>query len=107
MADSNSPSPPGIKAVVSSSGALSLALLGDALIYAVLPVHAAAFGLTLFWVGVLLSINRFVRVLLYGAIVRITRRVGVRRACIISVFTAALSTAMYGWFTGPWWPPTA
>ena len=47
---------------------MSLALLGDALLYAVLPVYAADFGLTLPWVGVMLSANRFVRVFAYGAI---------------------------------------
>ena len=50
------------KTVVTSSSILSLALVGDALIYAVLPVHAETFGINLVWVGVLLSANRFVRV---------------------------------------------
>lgn len=43
-----------------SSGALSLALLGDSLIYVVLPVNAEAFGVSLFWVGILLAVNRVI-----------------------------------------------
>ena len=52
--------------VIASSGVLSLTLLGDALLYAVLPVHAESFGVSLVWVGILLSANRFVRVFAYA-----------------------------------------
>ena len=45
------------RAVVTASSVLSLALLGDALIYAVLPVYAASFGVSLAMVGILLSAN--------------------------------------------------
>ncbi len=54
--------PSGWHAILGSSSIMSLALLGDALLYAVLPVYADQFGLTLPWVGVMLSANRFVRV---------------------------------------------
>ena len=81
--------------VLASSSALSLALLGDALIYAVLPVHAAAFGVSLAWVGVLLSVNRFVRVFAYGLVARCTEVFGLRRMCIVACVGAVLSTALY------------
>ena len=45
------------KTVIASSSILSLALVGDALIYAVLPVHAETFGISLIWVGVLLTVT--------------------------------------------------
>ena len=80
---------------------MSLALLGDALLYAVLPVYAADFGLTLPWVGVMLSANRFVRVFAYGAIARITVLLGLRKMCIIAAITATVSTAIYGFGQGP------
>ena len=70
------------RTVISSSSLLSLALLGDALIYAVLPLHAEAFGVNLVWVGVLLSATRFVRVFAYGGIARLSQRIGLRRLCI-------------------------
>jgi MFS family permease len=82
--------------VIASSGVLSLALLGDALIYAVLPLHAGSFGISLVWVGVLLSANRFVRVFAYGWVARLTERFGMRRMCIIAAVGAVVSTALYG-----------
>ena len=98
MTDTNST---GWRAIIGSSSIMSLALLGDALLYAVLPAYAADFGLTLPWVGVMLSANRFVRVFAYGAIARLTQQVGVRRMCIGAAVTATLSTALYGFGDGP------
>ena len=89
--------------VIASSAVMSVALLGDALIYAVLPLHAATFGISLAWVGILLSANRIIRVLAYGAIARLTHRVGARGMCIASVAGACLSTTLYGVAEGPWW----
>lgn len=80
---------------------MSLALLGDALLYAVLPAYAEDFGLTLPWVGVMLSANRFVRVFAYGLLARLTRAAGVRRMCIVAALTATASTALYGFGEGP------
>ncbi|MFD1130552.1 hypothetical protein ACFQ3J_20610 [Paenibacillus provencensis] len=40
----------------------AICLFGDAMLYAVLPVYSKDFGLTALWqVGLLLSINRFIR----------------------------------------------
>jgi hypothetical protein len=39
----------------------SLSLLGDALLYVLLPAHADAFGVSLAMVGFLLAINRIIR----------------------------------------------
>lgn len=91
----------GWQAIIGSSAIMSLALLGDALLYAVLPVYAADFGLTLPWVGVMLSANRFVRVFAYGTIARLTQKIGLRKMCIIAAVTATLSTATYGFGEGP------
>lgn len=91
----------GWRAVIGSSSILSLALLGDALIYAVLPAYAEDFGLTLPWVGVMLSANRFVRVFAYGVITRMTYAIGVRRMCVIAAIVATISTALYGFGQGP------
>ena len=88
------------KTVITSSSILSLALVGDALIYAVLPVHAEAFGINLVWVGVLLSVNRFVRVFAYGWIAGLGQQFGLRRMCIAALLAAIISTALYGLATG-------
>lgn len=89
------------RSVIGSSAILSLALLGDALIYAVLPVHAEDFGLTLPWVGVMLSANRFIRVAAYGMVARLTLAIGVRRICVLAAAIATLTTAIYGLGQGP------
>src|SRR5215203_4723180 len=56
---------------VLASVVLALALLGDSLLYAVLPLHAATFGISLAWVGVLLSANRVIRLFVYPFLPRI------------------------------------
>lgn len=75
---------------------LALALLGDALLYVVLPLHAPSFGVTFAWVGILLSANRLVRIIGYGAVAKIGRRIGLRRLTIAAAVGATLSTAAYG-----------
>jgi len=80
---------------------LALALLGDALIYAVLPLHVATFGVSLGWVGILLSANRFVRVFAYGPMVRIGARFGLRGFAGAATVAATVSTALYGLAIGP------
>lgn len=91
----------GWRTIIGSSSIMSLALLGDALLYAVLPAYASEFGLTLPWVGVMLSANRFVRVFAYGTIARVTHALGLRTMCIIAAVIATLSTALYGVGQGP------
>jgi len=101
MADpANQPAASGLGPTSRSAGVLSIVLMGDALLYVVLPVSAAAFGIGLVWVGILLSANRLVRILAYGAIARATQRLGVRRAAIATAFTGAASTVMFGLFDG-------
>jgi MFS family permease len=91
----------GWRVIIGSSSIMSLALLGDALLYAVLPAYASEFGLTLPWVGVMLSANRFVRVFAYGFIARMTNAFGARRMCIGAAVVATISTAVYGLGQGP------
>ncbi|MDA1099822.1 MAG: hypothetical protein O2967_12640 [Proteobacteria bacterium] len=86
-----------------SSGALSLSLFGDALIYIVLPVNADLFGVSLAWVGILLAANRIIRTFSYGAIAVVGERIGMKNLCLLASATAVISTAMYGLFQG--WAP--
>ena len=65
-----------------SSSVLALSLFGDALLYVVLPVHAAAFGVSMVMVGFLLAVNRIIRIFAYGVIVQIAERIGVR-TCLL------------------------
>ena len=74
-----------------SAGVLSLASLGDVLLYVVLPVSAASFGVGLAWVGVLLAANRLTRIVLYGGVAAFGEAVGSRMLAIVSAVAAAAS----------------
>ena len=93
--DNPSPVAPSLGATSLSAAVLSIVLMGDALIYVVLPVSAEIFGISLIWVGVLLSANRFVRIITYGAIAHAITIYGIRLATIVACIGGASSTVMY------------
>ncbi|MBX3503716.1 MAG: MFS transporter [Alphaproteobacteria bacterium] len=74
---------------------IALAQMGDSLIYAVLPLYADAFGVSLFVVGILLSLNRWVRLLANSIVAHFTQRIGVRPMMIAAATTATISTLAY------------
>lgn len=80
---------------------LALALLGDSLLYAVLPLHASTFGISLAWVGVLLSANRIVRLFLYPLLPRIAAT-GLRRFTVAAATVGTLSTLTFAFASGTW-----
>ncbi len=86
---------------VLASLVLALALLGDSLLYAVLPLHASTFGVSLAWVGVLLSANRVVRLFLYPVLARIAAT-GLRRFTMAAATLGALSTLGFAFGSGAW-----
>ena len=86
--------------VVRAAIVLGLVWFGDALIYVVMPLHAPAFGISLGLVGVVLSVNRIVRVLGYGWVSAASRRFGLRALTASAAFGAALSTIAYGLVLG-------
>ena len=100
--DNPSPVAPSLGATSLSAAVLSIVLMGDALIYVVLPVSAEIFGISLIWVGVLLSANRFVRIITYGAIAHAITIYGIRLATIVACIGGASSTVMYWLFDGGW-----
>ena len=81
---------------------LSLTLPGDVLLYVLLPLHAAAFGVSLPEAGVLLAANRLVRIVGYGWIARYFQRHGPRRTCTLATIGAGLSTLGYAVLSGLW-----
>src|SRR5688500_5301697 len=87
---------------VQASAVLALALLGDSLLYAVLPLHAAAFGVSLAWVGVLLSVNRIARLFVYPLLARAAGAAGLRRFTIAAAALGAVSTLAFALGTGRW-----
>ena len=86
----------GIGPTLLSAGVMSFAILGDALIYVVLPVNAAAFGITIFWVGVLLAANRLIRIFTLGPIALLAQRTSPRNMAIVGAVASTISTLIYG-----------
>jgi len=70
---------------------LGLALPADTLLYLLLPLHHAAFGVTLGEAGLLLAANRLVRIAGYGWIARLYARRGPRLACLLAALGSALA----------------
>ena len=82
---------------------MSLALLGDSLIYVALPAHAAELALPLWAVGVLLGANRIVRLVTNALASRLFVRFGGRGPMLGAGLGAVATTAAYGLlpFFGP------
>ena len=82
-------------------------ILGDSLIYIVLPASAADFGIgpalglsTAFWLGLALSINRFVRIASNVLAATTYRRFGFRGPFIAATALGATTTLGYGLGSG-------
>jgi MFS family permease len=80
----------------------ALSLLGDATLYTVLPTRTAEAGITLAGVGILLGVNRAIRLLLNGPAGLAYDRWARRRLFIPALFVGALSTAIYAATRGFW-----
>jgi MFS family permease len=75
--------------------AYSLALLGDQMLYVFLPSHPAAAGITSASLGIILSANRFVRLLANSLGGLVSDRIGRRRPYLAGMVLALASTAGY------------
>ncbi|SEA18296.1 MFS transporter [Microbulbifer marinus] len=84
------------------ASSLTLTLVSDAVLYLLLPVYFGEFSLSLVWVGILLSANRFVRILLNPWLGGQHARLGNRKATIVAVLFASLASGMFLLFSGPW-----
>ena len=83
-----------------SSWVLSVSLLGDALLYIVLPINADAFGISIATVGFLLAVNRIIRTFTYNLVVNFGQAVGPKKLAVIAASTAVISTFGYAIFEG-------
>ncbi len=90
------PSPLGGRTVALSGAVIGLGLLGDTLLYAVLPLYHEQFGMSLVMVGVLLSLNRWTRLFANSAVAVIGERVGARTLMVAAAVGSAISTTCYG-----------
>ena len=79
---------------------IGLAIMGDSLMYTILPLAAPSLGIPLPLVGVLLSVNRLVRLISNAGASRIFERFGPRLPFIGSVVIGTIATLMYGFTAG-------
>jgi MFS family permease len=80
----------------------ALSLMGDATLYAVLPTHTADAGITLAGVGVILGVNRAIRLVTNGPTGLAYDRWPRRSLFVPALLIGALSTAMYAATRGFW-----
>ncbi|MFS0785512.1 MFS transporter [Shouchella sp. 1P09AA] len=79
----------------------AVTVLGDSMLFIVLPLYWEDFGLTEVWqVGVLLAINRFVRLPITPLVGLFYKKYDVRVGILLAVFLAGLSTLSYGLASG-------
>ncbi len=71
-------------------------IMGDAMIYNVLPSNVGSFGVAVGLVGVLLSANRFVRLASNPLAAYLLERFGAARPLLASIVIALVSTVMLG-----------
>src|SRR5688572_28733199 len=85
-----------IKNPVYASLPLAFVSLGDAFLYAFLPQYASSMNITVVWVGLLLSINRLIRIAMNPFVIVLFEKYGLRRTTIAASAIAIISTVGYG-----------
>ncbi|MDQ0888835.1 MFS family permease [Paenibacillus sp. V4I9] len=89
------------RAVIVIALITAICLLGNAMLYVVMPLYWQNFGLTGLWqAGVLLSINRFLRLPLTPIVNWCYCRIDKRTGLLIAVSLAVISTISYGYTSG-------
>lgn len=81
---------------------LAFAQPGDTLLYLLLPLHHAAFGISLAEAGLLLAANRLVRIAGYGWIARFYAERGPQAACLLAALGSVLATLGYAALSEVW-----
>lgn len=79
-----------------SSGVMAFAGLGDTLLYPILPIYGKEMGFSVFFIGLMLSINRFVRIFANTPIANIIDKLGMKKVLIICSILAVSTTLFYG-----------
>lgn len=74
---------------------VSASLIGDTFLYTVLPVSAARLGIEPLLVGVILSANRWVRLVTNPLAARLYERLPAGRLVLAAIVLGAISTALY------------
>ncbi|MDL4840994.1 MFS transporter [Aquibacillus rhizosphaerae] len=81
----------------------AVAVMGDAMLFIVLPIYWREFGLTGLWqIGILLSINRFIRLPINPLVGLFYQHFQLRTGVLLAILLAALTTLSYGIFHQFW-----
>lgn len=91
------------KPVIVIALVMAACLLGNEMLFIVLPLYWEFFGLIAIWqVGVLLSVNRFIRIVTNSLIAKFYEKVSPRTGILLAVVLAISSTFSYGYLKGIW-----
>ncbi|HEU4963693.1 MAG TPA: MFS transporter [Bacilli bacterium] len=102
-ASPSSPSSSAKKKVILLALTTALCLLGDSMLYILLPIFWPEWGLSGLWeVGILLSVNRFVRLPLNPLVGRLYQKIPLQAGLYLAVLLAAATTIGYGMAHGLW-----
>ena len=82
--------------VLTITAIVAAVIMGDSMMYAVLPTNVSAFAVSAGLVGVLLSANRFVRLVSNPLADRLFRRFGAERPLALAVVLSIGTTLAYG-----------
>ncbi len=85
----------GGRLVAAVGSCIGLSIMGDSLLYSILPLAAPALGIALPMVGVLLSVNRLVRLLSNGWASRVFERFGAKGPFFGALAIGLLATLLY------------
>ncbi|MCY4619814.1 MAG: MFS transporter [Chloroflexi bacterium] len=83
--------------VIAVALAVGSTLLGDSMLYAVMPAQPEAWALSIPAVGILLSANRLVRLVTNSVVAVIFQRLGQRGPFIGALVLSVVVTLSYGW----------
>lgn len=84
-----------LKPSVLSALTLAFASLGDAFLYTVLPVNGEQMNVPVAWIGFLLSINRFVRLIANQVFAYLFNRFGFKQLTIMAAMFSVITTFAY------------
>ena len=82
---------------------VGLGMAGDAMIYCLLPVAPESFHITVFQIGILLSVNRFVRLITNEISTSVVTRLNSDKPLVIAVCLSTFITLGYASPWGFWW----
>lgn len=84
------------RSLIAFSAATAACLIGDSFLYVALPLYFKLVGLTALWqVGVLLAINRLIRIPLNPWISRLYHRLPIKTGILVAICIAAVVTTGY------------